>query len=129
MTEGVAASSVATAKSLLEQVLTQVLSQYDKEIGEFNDLIDELEVCRQALETALLSAGSSKATIAQLEVELEEKAAQLAKLDAKMRLDNSAHANLRAELKELQALDPQRMKRTWPTSKPSWLKPLACVMT
>ncbi|MCX2533647.1 hypothetical protein OQ486_09175 [Plesiomonas shigelloides] len=111
VTEGVAASSVATAKSLLEQVSTQVLSQYDKEIGEFNDLIDELEVCRQALETALLSAGSSKATIAQLEVELEEKSAQLAKLDAKMRLDNSAHANLRAELKELQALDPQRMKK------------------
>ncbi|WP_230432331.1 hypothetical protein [Plesiomonas shigelloides] len=36
VTEGVAASSLQAAKTLLEQVTLQVLTQYDKEIDEFN---------------------------------------------------------------------------------------------
>ncbi|MFL1917008.1 hypothetical protein ACJW8B_16690, partial [Plesiomonas shigelloides] len=74
------------AKTLLEQVTLQVLTQYDKEIDEFNSLLDELEKTRTELQTAQLSAASSRETFRELEIAVAEKTALLDRLEARMKL-------------------------------------------
>lgn len=110
VTEGVAASSLQAAKTLLEQVMLQVLTQYDKEIDEFNSLLDELEKTRTELQTAQLSAGSSRETVRELEIAVAEKTALLDRLEARIKLDTSATALLRKEYNELKSMNPHRLK-------------------
>ena len=108
--DGRAATAIDAALMLFEQVRTEVLTQYNVEVDQYNELADYVGYLQLQLDQAQheLTALKEKSEIQSVEV-LEAKA-KVERLEARVRVEVSSLVTATKALKELQALDPKRLK-------------------
>ncbi|QKJ87448.1 hypothetical protein PMPD1_2506 [Paramixta manurensis] len=107
---GIPHASVLSATSLLEQARVLCIEQYNAEVDDFNELIDEHEALQGRLTTAELALISSREKLA--EAELSEKTMK-AESDQYFARNKLLHADLNAlreNLAKYQSMNPDRMK-------------------
>lgn len=110
-TEGTANTAVKAAITMVDQAEQLAIEQYNKEVDEYNDLCDRLEASDLELVSAAHELQELKSSVDDIKLEAEQKALAGAKDMAAAKVSHSQMKEVREELKNLKAMQPEKLKK------------------
>lgn len=109
--DGTAKTAVQAAITMVNQAEELTLEQYNAEVDAYNELCDQLEETDSKLTATSLELSMLKGEVDDIKLTADQKALQGEKDMAAAKVSHSQMKNVREELKTLQAMQPEKLKK------------------